>query len=51
MRFPNLGSDDNIIPGMANLSFIIKLSSMADLNRTLASNVGRGNCEKVGSQV
>ena len=27
VRFPNLGSDDVIIPGMANLSFNIELSS------------------------
>ena len=30
VRFQNLGSDDVIVPGMANLSFNIKLSSMAD---------------------
>ena len=41
VRFPNLGSDDVIIPGMANLSFNIVLSSTADPNRTLVSNVGR----------
>ena len=27
VRFPNLGSDDVIVPGMANLSFNIELSS------------------------
>ena len=41
MRFPNLGSDDMIIPGMTNLSFNIELSSTADRNRMLVSNVGR----------
>ena len=41
VRFPNLGSDDIIIPGMANLSFNIELSSTADLSRTLVSNIGR----------
>ena len=41
VRFPNLGSDDIIIPGMANLSFNTELSSTADPNRTLAGNVGR----------
>ena len=41
VRFPNLGNDDVIIPGMANLSFNIILSSTADLNRTLVSNIGR----------
>ena len=46
-RFPNLGSDGIIIPGMVNLSFNIylsfniKLSSMADPKRVLVSNVGR----------
>ena len=35
VRFPNLGSDDIIIPGKANLPF--KLDSTADKNRTLVS--------------
>ena len=39
--FPNLGCDDVIIPGMANLSFNIELTSTADPNRTLVSNIGR----------
>ena len=30
VRFPNLGSDDVIVPGMANLSFNIELSSTTD---------------------
>ena len=30
VRFPNLRSDDVVIPGMANLSFNIELSSSAD---------------------
>ena len=41
VRFPNLGSDEIIIPGTANLSFNIELSSTADPNRTLVSNIGR----------
>ena len=41
VRFPNLGSDDIIIPGMANLSFNIELTSAVDANRTLVSNIGR----------
>ena len=41
VRFPNLGSDDGIIPGTANLSFNIELSSTVDANRTLVSNIGR----------
>ena len=30
VRFPNLGKDDVIVPGTANLSFNIKLSTTAD---------------------
>ena len=41
VRFPNLGSDDVIIPGTANLSFNIELTSTVDVNRTLVSNIGR----------
>ena len=41
VKFPNLGSDDVIIPGTANLSFNIKLSSTTDPNRTLVSNIGK----------
>ena len=41
VRFPNLGSDDVIIPGTANLSFNIELTSTVDANRTLVSNIGR----------
>ena len=37
VRFPNLGSDDVIIPGTANLSFNIELSSAVDTNRTLVT--------------
>ena len=35
-----LGSDDVIIPGTANLSFNIMLSSMADPKGVLVSNLG-----------
>ena len=41
VRFPNLGSDHVIIPGTVNLSFNIELTSTADPNRTLVSNIGR----------
>ena len=41
VKFPNLGSDDVIVLGMANLSFNIELSSTADLNRTSVRNFGR----------
>ena len=47
VRFPNLGSNDVIVPGMANLFFNIKLSSTADPNRTLVSNIGRAIAKKL----
>ena len=47
IKFPNLGSDDVIIPGTANLSFNIELTSTADLNRTLVSNIGRAIVKKL----
>ena len=46
-RFPNLGSDDVIVPGMANLSFNIELTSAVDANRTLVSNIGRAIVKKL----
>ena len=47
VRFPNLGSDDIIIPGMANLSFNIELTFTVDANRTLVSNIGRAIMKKL----
>ena len=47
VRFPNLESDDVIIPGMANLSFNIELTSNVDANRTLVSNIGRAIVKKL----
>ena len=47
VRFPNLGSDDVIIPGMANFSFNIELTSAVDANRTLVSNIGRAMVKKL----
>ena len=41
VRFPNLGSDDVIVPGTANLSFDIALNSKVDTKRTLVNNIGR----------
>ena len=41
LKFPDLGSNDIIVPGMVNLPFNIELSSKADSNRTLVSNIGR----------
>ena len=47
VRFPNLGSDDIIIPGMAKLSFNVELTSAVDVNRTLLSNIGRAIVKKL----
>ena len=47
VRFPNLGSDDVIIPGTANLSFNIELTSTVDTNRTIVSNIGRAIIKKL----
>ena len=47
VKFPNLASDDVIIPGTANLSFNIELTSTADPNRTLVSNIGRAIIQKL----
>ena len=47
VRFPNLGSDDVIIPGTANLSFNIELTSTVDANKTLLSNIGRAIIKKL----
>ena len=47
VRFPNLGSDDVILPGTANLSFSIELTSTVDANRTLVSNIGRAIIKKL----
>ena len=47
VRFPNLGSDNVIVPGMSNLSFNIELTSTVDANRTLVSNIGRAIIKKL----
>ena len=47
VRFPNLGSDDLIVPGMKNLSFNIDLTSTADAKRMLVSNIGRAIIKKL----
>ena len=46
VRFPNLGSDDVIIPGTTKLSFNVELTSTSDPNRTLVSNIGRAIIKK-----
>ena len=47
VRFPNLGSDDVIVPGMVNLSFNIELTSTTDPKRMLVSNIGRAIITKL----
>ena len=47
VRFPNLGSDDIIIPATVNLSFNTELTSAVDANRTLVSNIGRAIMKKL----
>ena len=47
VKFPNLGSDDVIIPGMANLSCNIELTSTTDPTRTLVSDIGRAIIKKL----
>ena len=47
VRFPNLGSDDVIIPRTANLSFNTELTFIIDANRTLVSNIGRAIIKKL----
>ena len=47
IRSPNLGSNDIIVPGMANFSFNIMLSSTTDPKRTLVSNIGRAIIKKL----
>ena len=50
VMFLKLGSDDIVIPGTANLCFNIELSSTADPNRTLVSNIGRAIVKKLAVQ-
>ena len=47
VRFPDLSSNDVIVPGMVNQSFNIELSSEADPNRTLVNNIGRATVKKL----
>ena len=45
VRFPNLGTNDVIVPGTARLAFTIALAS-PDANRTLVQNIGRAAVKK-----
>ena len=46
VRFPNLGSNDVVVPGSARLAFTISLTS-TDANRTLVQNIGRAVVKKI----
>jgi len=46
VEFPNLGSDDLIIPGTARLAFNISLKS-TDANCTVVNNLGRAIVKKI----
>ena len=41
VRFPNLGSNDVIVPGTARVAFKIDLTSASDANRNIVANLGR----------
>ena len=47
LKFPDLNSMDVIVPETENLSFNIELSSNADPNRTLVSNISRAIVKKL----
>ena len=50
VRFPNLGSNDVIVPGTSKLSFKVDLSSTggnADANRKIVNNLGRAIVSKI----
>ena len=43
----SIRNDDMIVPGMANHSFNIELTSTIDVNRTLVSHIGRAIVKKL----
>ena len=47
VKFPNLARNDVIVPGTANLSFSIELTSTADPKRKFVSNIGRAIVQKL----
>ena len=50
VKFPDLGSDDVIIPATANLCFNIELSLRAYTKRALVSNIDRVIIKKLAVQ-
>ena len=51
VNFPNLGSDDVIVPGSVKLAFKISLSSENDDNRSIVHNIGRAIVQKVSVKI
>ena len=47
VRFPDLGTNDVIVPGTSKLSFKIQLNSDDDANRTIVNNLGRAIVSKL----
>jgi len=47
VRFPNLGTNDVIVPGTARLASNIVLDGSEDDNRTVVSNLGRAIVKKI----
>ena len=47
VRFPDLGPNDVIVPGTAQLSFKIELTSSTDANRKIVNNLGRAIVSKI----
>ena len=50
VRFPNLGSNDVVVPGSVRLAFTISLTS-TDANRTLVQNIGRAAVKKLSIKI
>ena len=46
VRFPNLGSNDVIVPGTTRLAFEIDINSTDDANATIYQNIGRAIVKK-----
>ena len=47
VRFPDLGTNDVIVPGTSKLSFKIQLNADNDANRTIVNNLGRAIVSKL----
>jgi len=47
VRFPNLGTNDGIVPGTARIAFNIVLDGGEDDNRTVVNNLGRAIVKKI----